>query len=101
MLMIINNEEFYEQEKPLSLKGIESLIILLRQALWQLWWVNHISSAYSVKSTPVSTTNKRLFIPFGANCHLLKRIGVDYEVAQLLVLKMDCLKYVKVAYHGL
>ena len=29
--MIVDNEEFYEQEKPLSLKDIRSLIILLRQ----------------------------------------------------------------------
>ncbi|XP_061370457.1 E3 ubiquitin-protein ligase UPL6-like isoform X2 [Gastrolobium bilobum] len=59
MLMIVDNEEYYEQEKPLSLKDIRSLIILLRQALWQLLWVNHTSSSNSVKSVPVSTTSKR------------------------------------------
>lgn len=32
MLTIIDNEEFYEQEKPLSLKDIRCLIIILRQA---------------------------------------------------------------------
>lgn len=31
MLMIVDNEEFYEQEKPLSLKDIRCLIIILRQ----------------------------------------------------------------------
>ncbi|KAL5996551.1 hypothetical protein ACLOJK_026631 [Asimina triloba] len=31
MLMIVDNEEFYEQEKPLSLKDIRALIIILRQ----------------------------------------------------------------------
>lgn len=31
MLMIIDNEEFYEQEKPLSLKDIRCLIVILRQ----------------------------------------------------------------------
>ena len=31
MLMIVDNEEFYEQEKPLSLTDIRSLIIILRQ----------------------------------------------------------------------
>ncbi|CAJ1940760.1 unnamed protein product [Sphenostylis stenocarpa] len=31
MLMIVDNEEFYEQEKPLSLKDIRTLIIILRQ----------------------------------------------------------------------
>jgi len=29
--MIVDNEEFYEQEKPLSLKDIRTLIIILRQ----------------------------------------------------------------------
>ncbi|KAL2960390.1 hypothetical protein AAZX31_17G036600 [Glycine max] len=58
MLMIVDNEEFYEQEKPLSLKDIRSLIIILRQVLWQLLWVNHITSANSVKSVPVSSASK-------------------------------------------
>ncbi|XWS38900.1 hypothetical protein CRYUN_Cryun18bG0002900 [Craigia yunnanensis] len=40
MLMIVDNEEFYEQEKPLSLKDVRCLIVILRQALWQLLWVN-------------------------------------------------------------
>jgi hypothetical protein len=36
MLMIVDNEEFYEQEKPLSLKDISSLIILLKQVtFWE------------------------------------------------------------------
>ncbi|KAL2341623.1 hypothetical protein Fmac_009563 [Flemingia macrophylla] len=59
MLMIVDNEEYYEQEKPLSLKDIRNLIILLRQALWQLLWVNHTTSSNSVKSVPVSTASKR------------------------------------------
>ncbi|XP_020230204.1 E3 ubiquitin-protein ligase UPL6 isoform X2 [Cajanus cajan] len=58
MLMIVDNEEFYEQEKPLSLKDIRSLIIILRQVLWQLLWVNHTTSANSVKSVPVSSASK-------------------------------------------
>lgn len=29
--MIVDNEEFYEQEKPLSLKDIRCLIVILRQ----------------------------------------------------------------------
>ncbi|KAK4380149.1 hypothetical protein RND71_002011 [Anisodus tanguticus] len=40
MLMIVDNEEFYEQEKPLSLKDIKCLIVILRQALWLLLWLN-------------------------------------------------------------
>ena len=31
MLMIVDNEEFYEQEKPLALRDIRCLIIILRQ----------------------------------------------------------------------
>ncbi|XP_058723586.1 E3 ubiquitin-protein ligase UPL6 [Vicia villosa] len=62
MLMIVDNEEFYEQEKPLSLKDISSLIILLKQALWQLLWVNHTSSANSVRSIPVRTSSKKLSV---------------------------------------
>ncbi|KAK7303645.1 hypothetical protein RJT34_14556 [Clitoria ternatea] len=59
MLMIVDNEEYYEQEKPLSLQDIRSLIILLRQALWQLLWVNHTTSTNLVKSVPVSTASKK------------------------------------------
>ncbi|TKY54285.1 E3 ubiquitin-protein ligase UPL6 [Spatholobus suberectus] len=58
MLMIVDNEEFYEQEKPLSLKDIRSLIVILRQVLWQLLWVNHTTSGNSVKSVPVSSAGK-------------------------------------------
>lgn len=31
--MIVDNEEFYEQEKPLSLNDIRLLIVILRQVL--------------------------------------------------------------------
>ncbi|KAI3687054.1 hypothetical protein L1987_80744 [Smallanthus sonchifolius] len=40
MLMIVDNEEFYEQEKSLSLNDIRLLIVILRQALWQILWLN-------------------------------------------------------------
>ncbi|KAJ6432119.1 hypothetical protein OIU84_019387 [Salix udensis] len=49
MLMLVGNEEFYEQEKPLSLKDVRCLIVILRQALWQLLWVNPVSHSNSVK----------------------------------------------------
>ncbi|XP_027919361.1 E3 ubiquitin-protein ligase UPL6-like isoform X2 [Vigna unguiculata] len=62
MLMIVDNEEFYEQEKPLSLKDIRTLIIILRQVLWQLLWVNHTTSANSVKSVPNSSVRKGQFV---------------------------------------
>ncbi|GJR37050.1 E3 ubiquitin protein ligase UPL6 [Tanacetum coccineum] len=42
MLMIVDNEEFYEQEKPLSLNDIRLLIVILRQALWQILWLNPV-----------------------------------------------------------
>lgn len=51
MLMIVDNEEFYEQEKPLSLKDIRCLIVILRQALWQLLWLNLTVPANCGKST--------------------------------------------------
>ncbi|XP_075085690.1 E3 ubiquitin-protein ligase UPL6 isoform X1 [Nicotiana tabacum] len=51
MLMIVDNEEFYEQEKPLSLKDIRCLIVILRQALWQLLWLNPMAPANFGKST--------------------------------------------------
>lgn len=37
--MIVDNEEFYEQEKPLSLNDIRSLVIILKQVLviLQFW----------------------------------------------------------------
>ncbi|KAK9288799.1 hypothetical protein L1049_017264 [Liquidambar formosana] len=54
MLMIVDNEEFYEQEKPLSLKDIRCLIIILRQALWQLLWVNPTTSNLVKSVTDIS-----------------------------------------------
>ena len=33
--MMVDNEEFYEQEKPLSLKDMSSLIILLKQVMFE------------------------------------------------------------------
>lgn len=44
MLAIVDNEEFYEQERPLSLEDIRSLIVILKQALWQLLWMNSQAS---------------------------------------------------------
>ncbi|KAL7178360.1 hypothetical protein ACSBR2_031501 [Camellia fascicularis] len=43
MLMRVDNEEFYEQEKPLSIKYIKCLVVILRQALWELLWVNPVT----------------------------------------------------------
>lgn len=41
----------------LKLNSYSSLLFL--QALWQLLWVNHTTSANSVKSVPVGSANKR------------------------------------------
>uniref|UniRef100_A0A2P2KLS9 HECT-type E3 ubiquitin transferase n=1 Tax=Rhizophora mucronata TaxID=61149 RepID=A0A2P2KLS9_RHIMU len=59
MLTIVHNEEFYEQEKPLSLNDIRSLIIILRQALWQLLWVNPMAHNNSVKPATSAPVNKQ------------------------------------------
>ncbi|KAJ4796995.1 ubiquitin protein ligase 6 [Rhynchospora pubera] len=59
MLTIIDNEEFYEQEKPLSLKDIKSLILILKQALWNLLWV--IPSSHS-KAPETSLGFKKLSV---------------------------------------
>ncbi|XP_023910665.2 E3 ubiquitin-protein ligase UPL6 [Quercus suber] len=59
MLTIVDNEEFYEQEKPLSLKDIRCLIIILRQALWQLLWVNPTTPSNSMKFATKTSSNKR------------------------------------------
>ncbi|KAF8401270.1 hypothetical protein HHK36_012203 [Tetracentron sinense] len=64
MLMIVDNEEFYEQEKPLSLKDIRTLIIILRQVLWQLLWVNPAKSPNSMKSATNLSNHKRLSVEF-------------------------------------
>ncbi|KAL6897777.1 hypothetical protein ACP4OV_006736 [Aristida adscensionis] len=61
MLKIIDNGEFYEQEKPLALKDLKSLVLILKQALWQLLWV-----------IPTSSTQKALPNPSG-----LKKLSVD------------------------
>ncbi|XP_059631989.1 E3 ubiquitin-protein ligase UPL6 isoform X2 [Cornus florida] len=50
MLMIVDNEEFYELDKPLSLKDIRCLIVILKQALWQLLWVNPVAPTNLLKS---------------------------------------------------
>nr|GLL43891.1 E3 ubiquitin-protein ligase UPL6 [Ipomoea trifida] len=64
MLMIIDNEEFYEQEKPLSLKDIKSLIIILRQALWQILWLNPVPPTNFNKYTTDRFTTKRHHVDF-------------------------------------
>ncbi|KAF5181478.1 E3 ubiquitin-protein ligase upl6 [Thalictrum thalictroides] len=64
MLMIVDNEEFYEKEKPLALKDIKSLIIILRHALWQLLWMVPAKSFNLIKSTTNLSGGKRLSVDF-------------------------------------
>ncbi|BAB02722.1 unnamed protein product [Arabidopsis thaliana] len=58
MLMIVDNEEFYEREKPLSLQDIRLLIIILKQALWQLLWVNPLTQPNTGKSVSNDLSKK-------------------------------------------
>ena len=37
--MITDNEEFYEQHKPLSFQDVKELVIILKETLWDLVWV--------------------------------------------------------------
>nr|VDD46119.1 unnamed protein product [Brassica oleracea] len=76
MLMIVDNEEFYEREKPLSLQDIRLLIIILKQALWQLLWVNPLTQPSTGKSVSNNLSKKN---PVGL---IQNRVGV--VVAELL-----------------
>ncbi|GLJ07012.1 hypothetical protein SUGI_0055420 [Cryptomeria japonica] len=57
MLMIIDNEEFYEQQKPLSLRDIKDLVIILKEALWQLLWV--IPSKATAVQKPIQSESSQ------------------------------------------
>lgn len=56
ILMIVDNEEFYEQEKPLAIKDIKLLVIILKQALWQLLWTMPATTPHKSSSTKSSHT---------------------------------------------
>ncbi|KAK4425990.1 E3 ubiquitin-protein ligase UPL6 [Sesamum alatum] len=64
MLMIVDNEEFYEQEKPLSLVDIRLLIVILRQALWQILWLNPVATPNFSKFADGPSAMKRRPIEF-------------------------------------
>lgn len=59
MLMIVDNEEFYELEKPLSVNDIRCLIVILRQALWQLLWINPMAQSNPARSALNTNSHKR------------------------------------------
>ncbi|KAL5231664.1 hypothetical protein ABZP36_030440 [Zizania latifolia] len=80
MLKIIDNEEFYEQEKPLSLKDLKSLVFILKKALWELLWVipSHMSPTQKVLPNPsglkkLSTQNVKSRARIGL-CELLRQL---------------------------
>ncbi|KAL5700753.1 HECT-type E3 ubiquitin transferase [Ranunculus cassubicifolius] len=64
MLMIVDNEEFYEKEKPLALEDIKSLIIILKHTLWQLLWLSPTKSFNLMKSTTNRRGRKGLSVDF-------------------------------------
>ncbi|KAG8084775.1 hypothetical protein GUJ93_ZPchr0010g7597 [Zizania palustris] len=80
MLKIIDNEEFYEQEKPLSLKDLKSLVFILKKALWELLWVipSHVSPTQKVLPNP--SGHKKLSIQ---NVKSRARIGLCELLRQL------------------
>ncbi|WOL16420.1 E3 ubiquitin-protein ligase [Canna indica] len=60
MLKFVDTEEFYEQEKPVELKDIPSLVIIIKQALWQLLWTIHGHLSSSQKSIKNLSDDKKL-----------------------------------------
>ncbi|CAN6336375.1 unnamed protein product [Urochloa humidicola] len=78
MLKIIDNGEFYEQEKPLSLKDLKSLVLILKQALWQLLWVIPSSSTLKVSTNPSGL--KKLSVE---NVKTRARVGLSELLTQL------------------
>ncbi|ONM62672.1 E3 ubiquitin-protein ligase UPL6 [Zea mays] len=77
MLKIIDNGEFYEQEKPLSLKDLKSLVLILKQALWQLLWIIPSSSTQKVSSNPSGL--KKLSVE---NVKIRARVGLSELLTQ-------------------
>ncbi|CAM0957626.1 unnamed protein product [Alopecurus aequalis] len=80
MLKIVDNEEFYEQEKPLSLKDLKSLILILKQALWQLLWIIPPHSSPTQKSLPNPLGLKKMSID---NLKSRARTGLSELLMQL------------------
>ena len=77
--MIVDNEEFYEKEKPLALKDIRYLIIILRQVtiwtcgfsllvfkslevLYECYFVNDCSGAFHLIVNPFSCHSCTIFV---------------------------------------
>lgn len=80
MLMIVDNEEYYEQEKPLSLKDIRSLIILLRQVMF--WNGMPILLRQVVESWEIeirSPEGKKVFIFYHKLLKWEKKISLHFK----------------------
>nr|CAD1829721.1 unnamed protein product [Ananas comosus var. bracteatus] len=80
ILMIVDNEEFYEQEKPLSLNDIRSLVIILKQALWQLLWTIPAHNPSTQKASTIPSRIKKLSVE---NIKSRARIVMSELLAQL------------------
>ncbi|KAL8256250.1 hypothetical protein R6Q59_031317 [Mikania micrantha] len=74
MLMIVDNEEFYEQEKPLSLNDIRLLIVILKQDLWQILWLNPVAP-----------------MKFNANTLSLKKHRIEFVQYRVIVVVSELL----------
>ncbi|XP_073118616.1 E3 ubiquitin-protein ligase UPL6 [Henckelia pumila] len=59
MLTIVDNEEFYERQKPLSLVDIRFLIVILKQDLWNILWQNSKETSNISKSADGTYALKR------------------------------------------
>ncbi|KAJ6844211.1 E3 ubiquitin-protein ligase UPL6 isoform X1 [Iris pallida] len=75
MLMIVDSEEFYEQEKPLAIKDIKLLVLILKQALWQLLWT--IPATISNRAASNFSIHKKLSIE-------LIKDKVKFAISELL-----------------
>ncbi|XP_048570079.1 E3 ubiquitin-protein ligase UPL6 [Triticum urartu] len=80
MLKIVDNEEFYEQEKPLSLKDLKALVLILKQALWQLLWIIPSHTSPSQKALPNPLGLKKMSID---SLKSQARIGLSELLTQL------------------
>ncbi|GLT58386.1 hypothetical protein SLA2020_312830 [Shorea laevis] len=58
-LMMVDDKEFYEQGKPLSLYNVKYLIKMLKEALWELLWPNPTAQPNPAEFAPNSSSPKR------------------------------------------
>ncbi|XP_044348270.1 E3 ubiquitin-protein ligase UPL6 isoform X2 [Triticum aestivum] len=82
MLETLDKIEFCEQKQPFSLESLKSLILILKEVLWELFWIipSYISSTPTVLSNVLSL-NKMSF----ENLKSRARI----ELAELLIQLQD------------